>query len=206
MAARILLVRHGQDEDNAEKLLNGHRDRPLTALGREQAQTLMERLRTNGYTGVPDAVVTSPLQRARETGRAIYTGLGLEEQGKPFEEWPEMIERDFGVLSGQPLSDIPKYAGDNVLQTDKVTYFLEVEGAETFPVLLERAEKVLAKVNETFKDKTVVLVGHGDINKMIRTAYYGWTWKEGLLTPYVDNTAVIELPSAEAAAARGSAA
>lgn len=29
----IFIVRHGQDEDNAKRLLNGHRDRPLTDLG-----------------------------------------------------------------------------------------------------------------------------------------------------------------------------
>merc|ERR1712216_629601 len=110
-----------------------------------------------------------------------------------FEEWDEMKERDFGILSGKPIADIPKYAGDNVLQTDQVTYFLEVEGADTFPVLLERARGVLAKVNERFPGKAVVLVGHGDINKMIRAAFMGWTWREGLETAYVGNTSVIEL-------------
>eukprot|EP01062_Namystynia_karyoxenos_P037827 TRINITY_DN27516_c0_g1_i1.p1 TRINITY_DN27516_c0_g1~~TRINITY_DN27516_c0_g1_i1.p1 ORF type:complete len:238 (+),score=82.92 TRINITY_DN27516_c0_g1_i1:83-715(+) len=197
MAQRILLVRHGQDQDNEEQLLNGHRDRPLTELGRRQAGELGRNLAQLGYT--VDAVVASPLQRAHDTAKAIYSALELD--GKPFEVWDEMKERDFGVLSGKPIADIPKYAGDRVLQTDKVTYFLEVEGCELFPDLLERAGRGLAKVHEKFAGKTVVLVGHGDINKMIRASFLGWTWEQGLQTAYVGNTSVIELPPADATSA-----
>jgi len=30
---KILIARHGQDEDNAKDILNGHRDMPLTEKG-----------------------------------------------------------------------------------------------------------------------------------------------------------------------------
>jgi len=46
--------------------------RPLTAEGRAQARALGERLRADGVEA--DAVVSSPLLRARETARAL--GLG----------------------------------------------------------------------------------------------------------------------------------
>ncbi|MBP7769257.1 histidine phosphatase family protein, partial [Candidatus Saccharibacteria bacterium] len=36
----IYIARHGQNKDNAEGILNGHRDRPLTELGRRQAMEL----------------------------------------------------------------------------------------------------------------------------------------------------------------------
>lgn len=39
----------------------------------------------------------------------------------------------------------------------------------------------------------ILLVTHGDIGKIIRAAFYGWSWEEGLKTPYFDNTDVIEL-------------
>lgn len=32
------VTRHGQDEDNVRGILNGHRNLPLTDLGRQQAQ------------------------------------------------------------------------------------------------------------------------------------------------------------------------
>eukprot|EP01065_Artemidia_motanka_P027986 TRINITY_DN33195_c0_g1_i1.p1 TRINITY_DN33195_c0_g1~~TRINITY_DN33195_c0_g1_i1.p1 ORF type:complete len:230 (+),score=114.40 TRINITY_DN33195_c0_g1_i1:59-691(+) len=199
MARRLLLVRHGQDEDNAEKLLNGHRDRPLTALGKEQAAELAANLQSLGHT--IDAVIASPLQRAHNTAKAIHSQLGLE--SVPFEVWDDMIERDFGVLSGKPYSDIAKVAGDKVLVSDGVTYFLDVDGCETFPATLARAQRVLEKVHSQYADKTVVLVGHGDINKMVRAAFLGWSWEEGLRTAYVGNTSVIELPPPDGAAAAG---
>ena len=111
--------------------------------------------------------------------------------------YDDMKERDFGVLTGRPYADIKVVAGDNVLQTDQVTYFLEVEGAETFPVLLARAQSVLDYVNTTQAGKRVVLVGHGDLNKMVRSAFMNWSWEEGLKTAYVGNTDVIQLPPAE---------
>ena len=103
-------------------------------------------------------------------------------------------ERDFGVLTGMPLKAIKEVAGDSVLETERVTYFLEVEGAETFPDLLARGRSVLDHIHARYASKRVVLVGHGDINKMVRASYLDWSWEEGLKTAYVGNTDVIKLP------------
>jgi phosphohistidine phosphatase len=64
---RLLIVRHA-------KAASGEPDelRPLTRKGREQARELGRRLRAEGF--VPDAVVTSPLLRARETAAALELG------------------------------------------------------------------------------------------------------------------------------------
>ncbi len=45
MTAEIFIARHGQNEDNINGILNGHRDLPLTSLGREQAKELGEAIR-----------------------------------------------------------------------------------------------------------------------------------------------------------------
>ena len=42
---KIVLVRHGQDEDNAKRILNGRRNAPLTTLGVTQAYDLTDKLR-----------------------------------------------------------------------------------------------------------------------------------------------------------------
>ncbi|HKI92977.1 MAG TPA: histidine phosphatase family protein [Gaiellaceae bacterium] len=64
---RLLIVRHAEAARGEPDEL-----RPLTPAGRDQARMLAERLRGDGL--VPDAVVTSPLLRARET--AVALGLG----------------------------------------------------------------------------------------------------------------------------------
>ncbi|HVA29820.1 MAG TPA: histidine phosphatase family protein [Gaiellaceae bacterium] len=64
---RLLIVRHAEAAPGAPDEL-----RTLTPEGREQARALGERLRRDGLR--PDAVLSSPLLRARETAAAL--GLG----------------------------------------------------------------------------------------------------------------------------------
>jgi phosphohistidine phosphatase len=64
---RLLIVRHAESAPGKPDAL-----RPLTPEGREQARALGERLRARDL--VPDAVLTSPLLRARETAEALDLG------------------------------------------------------------------------------------------------------------------------------------
>lgn len=172
--------------DNVHGVLNGHRDEPLSELGRSQAATVADKIKTSGVHYA--AIYASPLQRALETAKAIGAAVDVAVQVRA-----DLIERDFGVLSGKPYADIAKYAGDRVLQGDKVLYFLEVEGCETFDRCYERAQGVLADVNAKHAGEHVLLVCHGDIGKMLQAAHAGVDWRKGLELPYFANTEVIEL-------------
>jgi phosphohistidine phosphatase len=68
---QLYLVRHAEAADGEPDEL-----RPLTADGRRAARTLGERLAADGVR--PDAVLTSPLLRARETGAELARPVGLE--------------------------------------------------------------------------------------------------------------------------------
>ncbi|KAG8344951.1 putative phosphoglycerate mutase protein [Trypanosoma vivax] len=184
--AQVHVCRHGQDEDNRDGILNGRRDRPLTELGREQASSVAKRLKESGVKY--DAILASPLNRAYETASIIGNVLGVAVQKDD-----ELLERDFGIMSGKPIVDIKKYAGENVLQGDKVLYFLAVEGSETFDECYDRAARLLKRVDELFKGKRVLLVCHGDIGKMLQSVRMNIPWREGLLLPYFENTQVLEI-------------
>ncbi|HWY79585.1 MAG TPA: histidine phosphatase family protein [Candidatus Sulfotelmatobacter sp.] len=181
---KIFIVRHGQDEDNAKLILNGRRDTPLTDLGKQQAETVATKLK--GYK--IDVIYSSPLKRAFETAQIIAHKLGIKEVIPN----NDMLERDFGILTGKPIADIPKYA-TNILPTNRVNYFLEAEGAEDFPTLYKRGEKVLEDIRKKHPDEIVLVVAHGDIGKMICAVYHKWNWEEGLKKPYFDNTSILEL-------------
>jgi phosphohistidine phosphatase len=64
---RLVLVRHAEAAPGSPDEL-----RTLTPEGREQARALGERLRAEGV--LPDAVLSSPLLRARETAAALDLG------------------------------------------------------------------------------------------------------------------------------------
>lgn len=66
---RLYLVRHAEAEPGEPDDL-----RRLTPAGRETARRLGEQLATEGP--VPDAIITSPLLRARETGDEIARATG----------------------------------------------------------------------------------------------------------------------------------
>lgn len=184
--SNIFLVRHGQDTDSAKNILNGRRNTKLTVLGKEQAKTVANKLKDDNI----QVIYSSPLKRTLQTARIIAKELNIEEviieKG--------LIEREFGILTGKPLTDIPKYA-NKILKTEKVNYFLEVEGSEDFPVLYKRAKRVLSKLQKNQGNKNILIVTHGDIGKMIRAVYHNWFWKNALKTPYFDNAGVLKLSS-----------
>jgi phosphohistidine phosphatase len=68
---QLYLVRHAEAAGGEPDEL-----RPLTPTGREQARSLGERLRDSGVR--PDAILTSPLLRARETAALLGRELGLD--------------------------------------------------------------------------------------------------------------------------------
>jgi phosphohistidine phosphatase len=70
---QLYLVRHAEAAGGEPDEL-----RPLTPAGREQARALGVRLREEGVR--PDAILTSPLLRARETGELLARELGAPAQ------------------------------------------------------------------------------------------------------------------------------
>jgi phosphohistidine phosphatase len=68
---QLYLVRHAEAAEGEPDEL-----RPLTAEGRRAARELSQRLASEGVR--PDAVLTSPLLRARETGAELARPAGLE--------------------------------------------------------------------------------------------------------------------------------
>lgn len=68
---QLVIVRHAEAAKGEPDAL-----RPLTSAGRHQARTLGAHLREARLR--PDAILTSPLLRARETGAIIGRELGLD--------------------------------------------------------------------------------------------------------------------------------
>jgi broad specificity phosphatase PhoE len=87
----LLLVRHGQTAANAQGLLLGRADPPLTELGERQALALAVALPT------PTLVISSPLQRATATA-AVF--------GVPIEVDERWVELDYGDYDGRSAASV----------------------------------------------------------------------------------------------------
>jgi broad specificity phosphatase PhoE len=90
----LILVRHGESTGNADGLLLGRIDAPLTPRGVAQAETV------GPLVAGATRVISSSLQRARRTAEALGTGLPVEIDDR----W---IEVDYGEFDGRPLTSVP---------------------------------------------------------------------------------------------------
>jgi probable phosphomutase (TIGR03848 family) len=100
--ATLILARHGRTTANVTGVLAGRsKGVHLDDTGREQARVAAARL-----TGVPlAAVVTSPLERCRETAREI-----VRQQQEPLKVAAErgLLECDYGAWTGRELKTLAK--------------------------------------------------------------------------------------------------
>ncbi len=98
MLARLHLVRHGEVHNPAGLVYAGLSGFPLSALGRIQASAAAEHLAASGVS----VLVTSPLDRARETAAFVSLRLGLEAVIEPdLTEWGLSTR-----WAGQPWNDL----------------------------------------------------------------------------------------------------
>jgi len=128
----VLLVRHGRTAANASGTLAGWTPGiGLDDAGRAQAQALAERL-----APVPvAALVTSPLQRCRETAEALLAVPGPKGLSRPEPLVDDRLgEARYGDWTGRPLKELAKEPLWRVVQAHP--------SAVTFPG--EQGESMLA--------------------------------------------------------------
>lgn len=95
----LYLIRHGQTEWNLKGRLQGGKDSPLTALGRQQAQAVAISLKARP----PSLILASPLGRASKTAEIIAKALAIS-----IEKDDRLGELRFGAAEGLTLNEIDK--------------------------------------------------------------------------------------------------
>jgi broad specificity phosphatase PhoE len=96
-AQPLLLARHGQTADNADGLILGRRDPPLSALGREQARALGAAAREAGIA----IVWSSPLRRASDTAEIVSSATRA-----PVSVLATLAESDRGDWEGRSVAEL----------------------------------------------------------------------------------------------------
>jgi broad specificity phosphatase PhoE len=96
-ARRLLILRHGETAQNRAGIWQGHLDVPLTDHGREQARAAGGAIAAYA----PVRVVSSDLDRAAETARAVAGACGLDVERDP--RWREF---DVGQWTGLSTAEV----------------------------------------------------------------------------------------------------
>lgn len=173
---KLLVVRHGQTQANAEHRYLGALDAPLNAVGLQQAHETAKKL-----LGTIDVMYCSPLIRARQTAEVIAKVTGLS-----FQVVPAFRERNVGVYEGLTKEEaqvtFPELWAKNITRQ----WDAAPDGGEAISTVFTRVGESLNDVVNTHRQETVLLVAHGFVAKVLRALvladtsdFFDWQLKNG---------------------------
>lgn len=158
--SELWVIRHGETDWSVRGRHTGRTDIPLTARGEHQAARLRDRLQAQAFS----LVLTSPLQRARET--CVRAGHGDEAViDADLSEW------DYGDYEGRTTAEIQQEAPDWEVWT------AAVPGGETVDEVSARADRVIQRVRD--RPGKVALFAHGHLLRVLVARWLGWPGASG---------------------------
>ena len=160
---KLILVRHGETDWNAEGRIQGMLDVPLNALGMQQAALAAAELARS--IDMAD-MVSSDLVRTRETATPIADASGFEPR---FDA--RIRERHFGVWQGKTYEEWRVQDAVGMARYNAGDPDYGPEGGETASQFLKRCVDAVTDLVLGSKEKTLILVTHGGVvSSMVRHA------------------------------------
>ncbi len=152
MTARLLLVRHGETDSNAEGRSQGRREVPLNARGRRQAAAVATALGGRDLA----AVFASPTQRAHQTAEGIAGAAGLAVVTDE-----RLVELDQGELDGLTPPEMRERDPEFLRRwAEEDPADLQMPGGESLAQAQARMIEAATAAVRAHDRETAVLVSH----------------------------------------------
>jgi probable phosphoglycerate mutase len=148
---RVLLIRHGQSQGNAEGRFGGHTATPLSTLGREQAAATASALATQDF----NAIYSSDLLRAVETARPLAQLTGLTIQ-----QTEDFRERSVGVMEGLTFEEAAELHPEQYAALLRRDFDHVLLGGESYRQLLDRAARRLDQAIAQHRGGRIAIFSH----------------------------------------------
>jgi len=148
---RVLLIRHGQSQGNAEGRFGGHTATPLSARGRRQAEATAQALSYEPF----NAIYSSDLPRAVETARPLSRLTGLEIQSTD-----AFRERSVGVMEGLTFEEAAERHPEQYAALIRRDFEHVLLGGESYRQMLERAARELDRAIEEHRGGSIAVFSH----------------------------------------------
>ena len=161
---KIYYVRHGQTDWNlARKMQGGETEKELNSTGIEQAKQTKKELENAKY----DIVICSPMHRAIQTAERIR-------------------ERKLGELEGHEIT--------NEMEKKIWNYDLnyQIPKGENLHDFEKRILDFLNDIKKKYEGKTVLIVAHGGVAKVLKAHLYGMPKSKNLSEIEIKNCEIIE--------------
>ena len=168
MPARIVLIRHGETDWNAEDRYQGQLDPPLNRRGIAQARRLAEELKGAGL----QALYSSPLQRALQTAEIISQALDI-----PLHTDPRLKEIRQGEWEGLLRSEIAARYPELFRRWLEEPWAATPPGGESLAQVRERVIAAVSEIASRHRGEKVGVVTHLIPIYIIKAHYQGLTFE-----------------------------
>ncbi len=160
---RLLLVRHGLTLSNVQGRYTGQSDVPLTEVGERQAEAVGKRLASESL----DVIVSSDLQRARDTANAIAHHHNL-----PVWNDADLREASLGEWEGLTYREVSTLYRELVLQRREDPNF-SAPGGEFVIQIRDRVIRARTRWQSQYPNSTVVWVTHAGVIEVSLCLFLG---------------------------------
>jgi probable phosphoglycerate mutase len=164
MVTSIYLVRHGQTAWNKEEIFRGRTDVPLDETGLKQAELAGQYFKEMEI----HAIYSSPLSRAWQTAQKI-----AQIQTVKVEPLEGILDMSFGDWEGHAHQEIRKMDEETYRQWVESPHLVKLPGGESLDDVRGRAMAALEEVLRKHSEKTIVLVSHRVVCKVMICAILG---------------------------------
>lgn len=165
---KFYLMRHGQTDWNLEGRLQGHKNIPMNSNGVKQITEVAERLQAMDFH--VDVIISSPLDRAKESARIVAEKIGFD-GSIIYDE--DFVECSFGLAEG-------------LVYNREINLDDEKYGAESVEAVCKRAKTAIDKYM-SYDDKSILIVAHGAILAAVKHAL-----SQGKLEYYDSSVPIIQ--------------
>ena len=147
----LYVTRHGETDYNVEMRYAGSTDLPLNETGILQAEELVRRV-----SGLSlDAVICSPLIRARKTAEIVSSALDI-----PYSVHENFTERKMGVFEGLKIDEARELYPELWHKIRAGDPDAAVPGGETLRQVCNRVDFEMERLLKKYSKKTILLICH----------------------------------------------
>lgn len=161
---RLVFLRHGETDWNAEGRLQGRQDIPLNDKGRRQAadagRIVRDLLGPSGLAAPDLLFQASPLSRARETMEIARKAMGLPPDSYALDD--RLMELTFGDWEGLTWPEVKARAPEAGSWREGDKWSFTPPRGESYAMLTERLEPWLRAL-----DRPAVVVSHGGVARAL---------------------------------------
>ena len=175
---KIYYVRHGQTDLNlAKKMQGGGTEKELNETGISQAYNTKKELENVKY----NLVICSPMKRSKQTAEIINEGRDI-----PIITDERIRERKLGDYEGRDVTE----EMENNIWDYKLNY--NIPNGENLHDFEKRIDEFFDDIKEKYHDKSVLIVAHGGIAKVIKAHLYGMPESQNLAEISMNNCEIID--------------